>query len=591
HYNEKMAAIEARAAVKLQALLSNLLQQPSQLLREFQRHKEIIKRKTIAQKLEGEKEVLLGQLMATLKTISAELTFRLAATSEAGDSCIANILWSRQTIGKLRETDGIVLSFIGSKTSYQSLSASLYEDVSKYEKDQFDAWVEDTQTQLDATDSQLTLEKSGRLMHLDFSTGKLNVNYGDKLVVLIRETRQLLSMGFAVPGFIQKLAENGQKFYKYGVVLKQIANFYNTIDQQMLPCQQAMLLPLALEFEKIVKSPVSDKNGAITWSNPQDLEAFVGKLQSAAERLTSENAKLRKYHFMVIDHVKTLMGVHLVTQQPRWKEIMGSIRGIINTALEGGIKPENALTWKNHIDHQLYKALEFQYQLGLESLSSSLSEMKVELIYKQQRIHFRPSLEEMRAKYFREMKKFINLPSSFKPLGDTSIFASMVHNNAKSLKSVYVKADQLFVNLSKVQDQFLEWIVLGTVDLDEFVENAVVDIAEWEQNFRMLKQKGKEAEQLPLLIQVDCISVLTAPIKAAIDDLLQRLFDALLNSLKKGANAHLHAVDQFTNMALAVLEQRPQTLAEIGSANLVHGELSKNKAQIAFHFEAAEQKN
>ena len=35
----------------------------------------------------------------------------------------------------------------------------------------------------------------------------------------------------------------------------QVAHFYNTIDQQMIPSQQAMMLDSALAFEKLIKNP------------------------------------------------------------------------------------------------------------------------------------------------------------------------------------------------------------------------------------------------------------------------------------------------------------------------------------------------
>jgi len=38
---------------------------------------------------------------------------------------------------------------------------------------------------------------------------------------------------------------------------QQVAHFYNTIDQQMLASQQAMMLNSALAFEKLVKNPKS----------------------------------------------------------------------------------------------------------------------------------------------------------------------------------------------------------------------------------------------------------------------------------------------------------------------------------------------
>ena len=34
----------------------------------------------------------------------------------------------------------------------------------------------------------------------------------------------------------------------------------------------------------------------ITWDNPKELELYIAKLQSSAERLSTENRKLRRWH-------------------------------------------------------------------------------------------------------------------------------------------------------------------------------------------------------------------------------------------------------------------------------------------------------
>jgi len=47
-----------------------------------------------------------------------------------------------------------------------------------------------------------------------------------------------------------------------------------------------------------------------------------------------------------------------------------------------GFNPSNMRPWRLHWDHQLYKSLEHQYQLGLEALNEHLPEIKVELVYR-----------------------------------------------------------------------------------------------------------------------------------------------------------------------------------------------------------------
>lgn len=38
--------------------------------------------------------------------------------------------------------------------------------------------------------------------------------------------------------------------------------------------------------------------------------------------------------------------------------------------------------WRQHWNHQLYKALEHQYQTGLEALNKNLPEIHIDLIFK-----------------------------------------------------------------------------------------------------------------------------------------------------------------------------------------------------------------
>jgi dynein heavy chain 2 len=67
----------------------------------------------------------------------------------------------------------------------------------------------------------------------------------------------------------------------------------------------------------------------ITWDNPDELEDYIQRLQAAADRLTSENRRLRKSHFVVCDKVQTLMSVDLLRQQQKWKDGLMEIRHLM----------------------------------------------------------------------------------------------------------------------------------------------------------------------------------------------------------------------------------------------------------------------
>lgn len=72
-----------------------------------------------------------------------------------------------------------------------------------------------------------SLQTNGRLMELSHSDGKLKVHYSERLVTLIREVRQLAALGFTIPKKIQSTADVANKFYRHGVVLKQVRIFIN----------------------------------------------------------------------------------------------------------------------------------------------------------------------------------------------------------------------------------------------------------------------------------------------------------------------------------------------------------------------------
>lgn len=74
--------------------------------------------------------------------------------------------------------------------------------------------------------------------------------------------------------------------------------------------------------------------------------------------------------------------------------------------------------------------------------------------------------------------------------------------------------------------------------------------------------------------------VSTTPVKAVIDDHIQRLFDALLSSLRRAINTDVTEIDTFLNEAMETLSTRPQTVEEIGDANTKHTEYAKKKNEV-----------
>ena len=79
--------------------------------------------------------------------------------------------------------------------------------------------------------------------------------------------------------------------------------------------------------------------------------------------------------------------------------------------------------------------------------------------------------------------------------------------------------------------------------------------------------KGKELEKLPVTEKVDCLLVSTSPVKSAIENQLQQVFDMLLDSLKTRTLANIQEVSSYLMAASDNIEAMPQTVQEIGEAN------------------------
>ncbi|XP_018422828.1 PREDICTED: cytoplasmic dynein 2 heavy chain 1 [Nanorana parkeri] len=610
-YERIIEPAEEKIASKLKSYFSEIHDSPQQLLQAFQKHKEMVKRPNVRKQLITERETLLARLLDYIKDIQSD--FETRCHGSPGESSgplsgknlpevVNNIVWVRQLQLKVEDSMKIAEALLSDLSGYQSFhrkAAELLEQFKEYEQEQFSDWSREIQAGLSDPKSGFCIQPNSLVMELDHSNGALKIHYSDRLVTLLREVRQLSALGLIIPAKIQQATKTAQKFYKQAMILKQVAHFYNTIDQQMIQSQRPMMLKSALVFEQIIKSSRAnsgekDEKARITWDNPKELQSYIEKLQNSAELLSTENRKLRKKHTDFCEKVVALMNVDLLRQQQRWKDGLVEMRSVFSNLEYRGMRSSDMKAWRQHWDHQLYKALEHQYQMGLEALNENLPEITIDLTFKQGRLQFKPPYEEIRAKYYRDMKRFISIPNQFRGLsepGEEPIFTAMPDRNANGLITVFSKAEDLFRRLSAVMDRFKEWVVIGRVDVNALIEKHLREIHDWEKNFKALKVRGKEAERLPSTMKVDCMTINCNPVKTIIDDLIQKLFDALVISLKRSIQAHLHEIDSFVSDGMEILSSRPQSIEEIGEANKKHGELKLKKPEILPLFKEAEDKN
>lgn len=66
----------------------------------------------------------------------------------------------------------------------------------------------------------------------------------------------------------------------------------------MIPSQRPMMLEAALSLSGLVQEQTT-----ITWSNTQQLDAYIAKLKAATQRLARENKQLAQCHLMIKERV------------------------------------------------------------------------------------------------------------------------------------------------------------------------------------------------------------------------------------------------------------------------------------------------
>ena len=291
-----MEPIERDVARRLQERLSDSGLRGHAQLREFLRFSELVRQPLIYAALAPAREALLGQLVQQIDAMRDEFETRSGqcgagmheghqTTGKNLPEVVHQIILAKQLEDKALEMVAAadsLLSDLQGMPRFAAKARELRDYLRDHAQQRFAEWVAAVEAELEGGSSGLSLHLKGQLMHVNKDDLSLEVSYSDKLVRFLREVRQLTALGLEPPPSLQAHADLASRFYRHGVVLKQVAHFYNTIDTQIVRSQKPLLLEHAVRFEKLATEPqaqsVSGGAGdskAITWSDPSQLEARV----------------------------------------------------------------------------------------------------------------------------------------------------------------------------------------------------------------------------------------------------------------------------------------------------------------------------
>ena len=84
-------------------------------------------------------------------------------------------------------------------------------------------------------------------------------------------------------------------------------------------------------------------------------------------------------------------------------------------------------------------------------------------------LSFKPSLPELKDKYFKEIQSFVSFPLQFKGVeGGENAFQYMVTKNKEHITTVYKKAEVLFSKLQDLLAGLSVWVAIGSIDVEPF---------------------------------------------------------------------------------------------------------------------------
>jgi dynein heavy chain 2 len=572
-FDEAMAPVEARTASSLRKRIAGLTDRPHLLIGELQNFANLLTRPNIRSDLGGEMSGFVSSLGGYIS--EAQKEFEKGKGDYTEDNAVKGVQWAVKL--KLRASQAAtvantVLAEVQGVNRLQQSADDVKTNIDQFTKGLAKRWGQSI-VSISQDDSEQNRAMLGTWTDLTMAAdGKLGVKFSNRLSSTVRDAQALAQLGFELPAEAKELAADADKYYRHNLKLRQAANFYNTTLSTVLPAQFTMLQTDIQKVERIVK----DQKGH-GWDSPVQCQKYVQRFLATAEELATRNRQLRAVHAQLATGINDLMGTNLLNDREKWNTQLQELQAVI--AREERTCDAKAIQiWKAHWEHQLFKAFEYQYRLCLESLTDNLFDIEVDLFFSRKRLNFRPPLEDMRTKYYRNLKKFLDLPKAFAGFiegneGENE-FASIPERNAEGLLTVYANAEALFAQLKELVDKYEHWVALGTVDIEDYVDAHLADLKDYKKNFDMLEKKRNESLALPDEEKIGCFTVSFAPFKIALEDLMHKFSDALLLSLRKKAVGGLKQVRESHSYTRTIIsKEKPVYHPSVYTQKHTHGQL------------------
>ncbi|XP_015119188.1 cytoplasmic dynein 2 heavy chain 1 [Diachasma alloeum] len=575
---EGLAPAEERVTEKLKKQFAGA-GSPALLVGEFQRYVELMKREGIKRSLRTERESLLAALDDLVETYQSG-----PDTEDLLDvpRILQEVQAARAAEVKLEGLQGLSKDLLsdlpGFKDALSRISSAM-KDAESRRQSLVETWVNDTRDAINS--KELTLGADSAVVEL-VGSSMMKVNYDPRLTQLVKEARALSGQGIELPREIRELVERAGALAGRARSLQQVANFHNTIGDRMVPSQRPLMLATALELARAVH-----EQSGVVWSDLHAVDVYTARLREFVRKFARQNSELAAKHVYLRDLVAGLLKgevVNLVGSQSAWKDALRNMRSVVD---EVDSHYGNTKAWKLHWDRQLLKVLGVAYRAALPNLIRKLQEIRVELTFRDGCLQWRPPLEEIRAKLYSGVRRFLAIPTNFRGVGDPADgkFGSLVQRSAYLYGGVYKEAE---VALSGLEEVRMKWVPLAAparVDIGEQLKGKPPQ--DWERAFKDAKQWAQEVGKLRGgEVRVWCLCIDTSTTRNDLESASRRYWDRLSSDLRAEASSRLVGVVDFLSAAARELDRRPKDVEEVGLAFEAHKRITEESAGIGGELEA-----
>jgi dynein heavy chain 2 len=548
-YETKLVQAERLAALKLHDQLLSNSHSPEAILQAFKSHETLLSRSVAVSELGHELSQALSFVTSEINRTNEEVS-----SLDAVQKPVMNLVWFQQK--KVLFED--YLKFTKSLPNSQSIQndlITLLTSLKSFGSEQMKAWVSDITSKLNDT---IKVPTDGNLVDFGSHTeGLVKVRFHDDLLVFLEEVRLLSSVKISVPQKISELAKQVQPFYRQALIMQKVAMFYNNMSDRILKCQKPMLIQAALEFEQCVKQ---SRN-----LNQKNASTVLANLQQSLSSIMEKNDQLLHEHEILIKKILGLQNVDIVQGKNLWRSSIVDIRTRFSEFVSQGYSESQF--WGLHLDSQIYKILQFQFKSSILLVVERSAQIKVDLVFLENHLSFRPSLEEIRRSYYQSISDIIIFPTKFKGISnDSSFFAPISKSAPDEIYFVYQKGEKLIRQIYEYQFQFSEWTILAE-NLSEIEERvkSITNSSDWKSNISLVSLRRANISDIQDSVIIGCFILDVSQAKEGFRRLLSQFQIILIRCLKQTLTDEFSSISEFVDECSKVLNVQfdtPQALAE-----------------------------